>query len=273
MRPFGDVAPPPDHVENGHYANADKATEKCPEENGKKRAADSQKSANHRHHFDVTQAHTLALSDKFVERSGAPEEQAAEEGAEERIEDSKKDLRPGMQAELPGQNEGGRVIWRDTDGKRERETKAKPVHGIRKKTHADVGDDQNDQQALEEEELEGRKSDSERVTGEDKEHPGEEFNDRVHRRDGKMAGTAFAVKQEPAEHRDVVVRFDGCFAPWTTRSGRNNRNSFRNAGDADIQEAADDDAKEEEKEGDHRIECAIGEETAQCAWRGGVSDG
>lgn len=88
-----------------------------------------------------------------------------------------------------------------------------------------------------------------------------------------MAISAFPAQQQPAEDRDVVVSPDGVLAPWAVRPWRNNRNPFRNAGDTNIQEAANDDAKKEEEERDHRIDCDTGAQRAQCMENSRVSDG
>ena len=88
-----------------------------------------------------------------------------------------------------------------------------------------------------------------------------------------MAIAAFPTEENPSENRDVVVRLDGRLAARAMRSRRNDGDAFRNAGDANIQEAADDNAEEEKEERDHTIDCATGIEMAQCEGRTGVSDG
>ncbi len=81
------------------------------------------------------------------------------------------------------------------------------------------------------------------------------------------------MKPEPAEDGNVVVRLDGSEATGAARGGGNDGFAGRNAGDANIQETADDYAEEEKEERDHRNDFDIERELAQCAGRVGVSDG
>src|ERR1700757_2281322 len=78
-----------------------------------------------------------------------------------------------------------------------------------------------------------------------------------------MAIAASASEKNPAEHGNIVIGLDGPFAARTPGRRRNDRNVFRNAGNANIQEAADNDAKKEKEEWDHRLDCATGGEAPQ----------
>ena len=86
------------------------------------------------------------------------------------------------------------------------------------------------------------------VVGENKESAGKEFDDGVHRRDGEGAGAAFAAEKQPAEDRHVVVGLDGVWQRGQREAGGTMEIAFRNARDANVQEAADDDAEEEKEE-------------------------
>ena len=88
-----------------------------------------------------------------------------------------------------------------------------------------------------------------------------------------MAIAAFAAEKDPTEDGDVVVRLDGCLTARAVGRWGNNGFAFRNAGDANIQEAADDDAEKEKEERNHRIDCATGAGRAQCGEQRRVSDG
>ena len=82
-----------------------------------------------------------------------------------------------------------------------------------------------------------------------------------------------AAKEQPAEDGDVVVGLDRLEAARAARAWGNNGDTFRNAMDTDIQEAADDDAEQKKEEGNHSFDCATGEETAQRGARWSVSHG
>ena len=88
-----------------------------------------------------------------------------------------------------------------------------------------------------------------------------------------MAVPAFALQEEPAQNRNVVVGSNRRLAAGAVRSGANDGLAFRNARYADIQETADDHAKKEKEERDHSFDCAIGVRMPQSAESGGVSDG
>src|ERR1700739_891797 len=88
-----------------------------------------------------------------------------------------------------------------------------------------------------------------------------------------MAISAFAAQQQPAKNRDVVVGLDGAFAARTVGCRRNDGNAFRNARDANIQEAAKNNAEKEKEERDHTVACATPAQRDQYAPKDPVSDG
>ena len=147
--------------------------------------------------------------------------------------------------------------------KSESDAEAKPIDRIGQDAHADVRDDEDDQQTTEKKKFEGRESKAKCVIGQNKENTCKRFDSRIHGRDSQVAIAAFAPQQQPTQDGDVVVGPDGHPATRAMRGGGNDRNSFRNARDADIQEAADDQAKKEKEERNHRIDCATGREVAQ----------
>jgi len=63
---------------------------------------------------------------------------------------------------------------------------------------------------------------------------------------------AFAAEEEPTEDGDVVVRLDGGLAARAARGRVDDGEALGNAGDANVEEAANDDAEEEKEEGDHQ---------------------
>ena len=64
--------------------------------------------------------------------------------------------------------------------------------------------------------------------------------------------TTIAAEEEPTEDGDIVVGLDGGFAARAAGGGADDGESFGDARDANIQEAANDNAEEEEEEGDHQ---------------------
>ena len=60
---------------------------------------------------------------------------------------------------------------------------------------------------------------------------------------------AAAAQKNPAEDGDVVERADRCATPRTTRAGEDDRFVTRQAGDADVEEAAEGEAEEDGEEG------------------------
>ena len=68
-----------------------------------------------------------------------------------------------------------------------------------------------------------------------------------------MAGPAFSPQQEPAQHRYVVVGANRLLAAGAARPWPDDGQVFGNAGDANIQEATDDDAKKKKEKGDHPL--------------------
>jgi ribosomal protein L12E/L44/L45/RPP1/RPP2 len=63
---------------------------------------------------------------------------------------------------------------------------------------------------------------------------------------------AFAAEEKPTEDGDVVVGLDGALAARAAGGGADDGEAFGNAGDANVKEAANDDAEEEKEERNHR---------------------
>lgn len=165
------------------------------------------------------------------------------------------------------------LIRRNARCQNQANAKARPNDGIGEDADAKIGEDQDDDKAAEDEPLEGGESDIEGVVGQEKECAGQELDDGVHGRDRKGAIATFAAKPEPAEDGHVVVGLDGGFAAWAAGAWGNYGFAFGNAGDTNIQEAADDDAKEEKEEGDHWIDFDTVTAVAQRVGMIVVSDG
>ena len=85
---FCEAALPADGVEDDDEREAEDAAEQGAEKNGDEGAAKPEKCADHGHHFDVAEAHAFAASNDFIQCGGTPEEQAAEGGAEEGVENA-----------------------------------------------------------------------------------------------------------------------------------------------------------------------------------------
>jgi len=195
----GEIAFPATGVENDDGNDADDAAKKGAEENGEEGSAEAEKGADHGHHFDVAHTHAIALADEFVNDGGGQEEQAAEGGAEEGVNDSGDAVR-----ELVGQAEPQAInaqerTGENTRGEGQAEAEAEEVDGVREETNEEVSDDENDQEAAEEEPLEGGKRDTKGAVGKDEVGAGEELDDGVHRRDGEVALATFTAQEEPTE--------------------------------------------------------------------------
>lgn len=259
MRTLGEGAAPAEGVEKRDRGESDDATQKRAKQDGQECSANAEKGADHGHHFDVTHAHAIAFADEFVERGGAPEQQAAKGRAEQCFDQVGYERRNVMIMNVYV----GDSVWRNARGERESQTEAKPVDRVGKQAHAKIGDDQNQKQAGEREPLEGFDRYAEFVIGENKNAAGKKFDDRIHWGNRERAIAAFTAKQEPAQDWDVVVRLDGIEATRATRGRRDDGNIVGDASDANIQKAADDDAEKKKEDWDHKIDCAIDGEEAQ----------
>ncbi len=268
----GEIALPSGEVKNEDGGDADDAAEEGAKENGEECSTEAEEGADHGHHLDVTHAHAIAMANEFVEDGGAQEEKTAEGGAEKGIHNAS-----GAMGEIAGQGEPQAKdtqegAGEDAGGEGQAEAQAKEGDSVGEEADTQVGDDENDQQTAEEEPLEGGQGDAEGVVGEDEEGSREELNDGVEGRDGKSARAAFAAQEKPTEDGDVVVGLDGVLTTRAAGSGADDGEAVRDAQDANIQEAANDDAEEKEEEGDHGIEFDTDAGASQCAAEHGVSD-
>ena len=126
-----------------------------------------------------------------------------------------------------------------------------PLMASGRSADAQVGDGENDDEADEEEPLEGFDGEAEAEVAGDEEEAGGELDERVHRGDGEGAGAAFSAEPEPAQNGNVIVGLDGRMAARAAGAGRDDGEAFRDARDAHIQKAADHDAEKEKGEEDH----------------------
>jgi len=151
------------------------------------------------------------------------------------------------------EQDGGAVARRHEVRKNQSGDKAREVYGVGQDTHAEIGDGQDDNDAGEDDPLEGLNGQTKAEIATYKEQPGYEFDQRIHWRDGQRAGATFAAKPQPTEDGDVVVRLDGCQAAWAARAGRNDGLALWNARDAHIEKAANYDSKKKKEEEDHGL--------------------
>ena len=124
---------------------------------------------------------------------------------------------------------GGAVARRYEEGEDDAREEAGKIYGVGEDADAQVGDGQDDDEADEEEPLEGFDGESEAEVAADEEQASREFDERVHRRNGKRAGAAFSAQPEPAQNGNVVVRLDRRFAAGATRRRRNDGKALRDA--------------------------------------------
>ena len=247
-----EIALPADEVKHDDAADANNAAQECAEENGEKGSPEAEKGADHGHHFDVAHAHAIALANEFVSGGGGQEKHAAERSAQEGINDTRDAMREFVWQAEPQAIDTQERTGENARGEGQAEAQAEEGHSVGEETDEEVGDDENDQQAAEEEPLEGGQGDAEGVVSEDEVGAGEEFDDGIHGGNGQAAMAAFATQEEPTEDGNVVVGLDGDSAARAAGSGADNGEFFRDARDADVEEAADDDAEEKEEEGDHQ---------------------
>ncbi len=248
----GEIALPSGEVKNEEGGDSNDAAEEGAKENGEEGSPEAEEGADHGHHLDVSHAHAIAMANEFVEDGGAQEEKTAAGGAEEGIDDASDAVREFVGQAKPQAIDAQERAGEDAGGEGQAEAQAEEGDGVREEANPQVGGDENDQQAAEEKPLEGGQGDAEGVVGEDEEGSREEFNDGVKGRDGKSARAAFAAQKAPTEDGDVVVGLDGGFTTRAAGSGADDGEGVRDAHDAKIQEAANDDAEEEEEEGDHQ---------------------
>ena len=92
------------------------------------------------------------------------------------------------------------------------ESQAGQGQGVGKKLGFGVGEDQTQQQVAQDSAFQrGQGQTKMEVTGE-KQHACEQFDHKVARRDGLLAGTALSPENQPAQHRQVVIERDHFFA-------------------------------------------------------------
>lgn len=233
---------------------ADDRTEESADEDGEKGAAESEKCANHEHHFHVAETHAITVADDFIEPSRQPEEAAAEDGAKKGVDNTGGPARE--RDEAMKQHRRNTIHGRNVSGEHEAQADAKPVDDVGKDAFAKVGDDENHQDASEAEPFEGGKRKAKAEIASDKEQRGGEFDGWVHRGNRGVAGTAIAAKQEPADDGHVVVGLDAGGAMGATGARGNDRSALRNPRDADIQEAAGDESEEEKGGNGHTLTVA-----------------
>ena len=87
-----------------------------------------------------------------------------------------------------------------------------------------------------------------------------------------MAVAASATKKEPAEQGDVVVGPYGTQTIGATRAGRHDGRALGNPRNADVEEAADDESKEENDGNGHKETVTQEDQVAQSRRWAGVLD-
>ena len=217
-------------------------------------AAQAEKCADHGHHFDVAEAHAFAASPRVYTMRRCP--RAA--GCRRRRRECASRTPTATSGSAPWKRRTLRRMAVPSPGganqaENEAGEEAGAVDGIGEDADAQVGDGEDDDEADEDEPLEGFDGEAEaEVTGHEEEAGGE-LDQRVHRGDGERAGAAFAAEPEPAQNGNVIVGLDGRKAARAAGAGRDDGEAFRDARDAHIQKAADHDSEEEEEEEDHSV--------------------
>ena len=155
-------------------------------------------------------------------------------------------------AELaPKQHSSDAVCRRHADGKGYAQADTEPVDGIGKNSFAVIRDDQDYEDAAEKQPLNSGNRETEAQITTDKKKGCYEFDGGIHRRNWGAAIAALAAKDDPAQHRKVVVRLDGRAALGATGAGRDDRHTRGNPRDADVQKAADSQSDEKKHGNDH----------------------
>lgn len=138
------------------------------------------------------------------------------------------------------------ISWRDSNGKGDAEAEAEPVHGVGKNADANVGDREHDNETYKEKPLNRFGREAKREVAGDEKQAGKKFDGRIYYGDWRIASAAFSAQDEPGNERDIVVGLDGRGAIGATRAGRYDGHAVWNPRDADVQKAADDQAKKKE---------------------------
>lgn len=241
---LGECKLPARRVEPEDDCAADDAAEQRAEQNCEKRAAQAEERADHGHHFHVAHAHAFAAAPEFVKLGDAPEEEAAEGGADEASDQAENgEWQDAMKKYDTEPVDVNGIGWRGDGGEEEPEHEARPVDEIGQETHSKIGDREHNDQASEDEPFQGGDGESILEIADDEKASRGELDQRIHRRNRKSAGAALAAQPEPAEDGNVVVGLNRLLAAGAARTRGYDRQTLWNPRDADVQKAAENDAK------------------------------
>jgi hypothetical protein len=217
---------------NADNGKANHGAKKRAQQDCEEGAAESEERAHHEHHFDVAEAHTIAVAHDFVKPRRKPEQACTEDRSEQSIEDARS---PARQVDVATQEQSSDAVdRRDVGGEDQAKPYTEPVHDVRENSFAEIGYDKNDQDAGKEGPLQSGKRQTETQVARDEKKRGEEFDSRVHGRNRGLAIAAFAAQHKPADDGDVVIRLDAAGTVGAAGTRGHNRRAFGNPRDADV---------------------------------------
>lgn len=175
-RPFCESAVSSRGVNAEHDADSNDTSKQRPEEDGQERSSQAHKSAHHRHHFYIAESHAFEASDQLINGCCAPQEQAAKCGAENAISKAQYAVGCEVWEKAEDQLSSHTVTRRDHGREKQPCDKPRPRNHVRQKSYAQVRDGENDDQAGEEQPLDGGLSDAKAFIRCHEEQTGGQFN-------------------------------------------------------------------------------------------------
>jgi hypothetical protein len=144
---------------------------------------------------------------------------------------------------------GDLVVDRHKPGQHQPGRRAAQGEFVGQDARFQVRERQPHQQCAQEAELQGRERRSQPPDEDEEQHAGQQFDYRIPHGDGRLAMPAAAAQQRVAQQRDVVVPGDRMAAGRAVRAGPHHRKILRQAVDADVEEAADQQAEQQRQAG------------------------
>ena len=124
-------------------------------------------------------------------------------------------------------------------------SKSHKIHRIGQNSLADVSRRQDQKQRGKSGPLQRIHTQPKQQIANQKQRAGEQLNRWIERRNLRLAVPAFSAKDQPTQHRNIVVGRNRLLTFCAVRSRQDNGFTRRNPQDADVQEAADKDTDQE----------------------------
>lgn len=221
---------------------------------------------DHGDEFDVAQAQAFLVADEEVEPADQEQEEGGEDRPDCRDDEAGNPCCPQRKSEpssriqdfyQPGWEDEG--SWNDAEERRcnsgveNSQHDARQGKRIRQPHGLGIHDGEAEEQETKNGHSDGNDAKSEAQKAEEEERGGGELDGWVSPGDWPAAGSAAAAKENPAENRNVVGGLDPSAAARATRAWVNDGFVARQAGDADVEEAAEGEAEEHGEDGDEQV--------------------